>query len=151
MFTLAMFTIFASMKYHQVGSDSITLGFFRSPFLWGACEKEATNALNIQDKFIHGGEIAVYYADAQAMMKVVVNISLEDEYINNLKHMDIVAFVLLTEGHRFISHIQEHITSFCNYNRKWKNLAMINTSQQRVKEDYNLQFLALWFSKYWRA
>ena len=55
-FTLYMFTIFASMKWHYVGTYSLTLGFFGNPFIWGACAEEARNVLNLRDQLIHGGE-----------------------------------------------------------------------------------------------
>ena len=43
--TLAMITIFVSMKWRRLGTDSITSGFLRNPFLWGSCDEETTNAL----------------------------------------------------------------------------------------------------------
>ena len=60
----AMFTIFASMKWHRVGPDSLTLCFFGNPFLLGACYEEATNALNLWDQFIYGGGTAIFNANA---------------------------------------------------------------------------------------
>ena len=126
--TTAMFTIFASMKWHWVGPDSLTSGFFGNPFLWGACDEEATNALNLGAQFIHGGETAASDADTQALLKVVVNPPLEDESINNLKRMEVVAAVLLPAGHGFLNHLREHIMSFGHYDRKWKSLAMTNAS-----------------------
>ena len=53
--TPAMFAIFSSMKWHCAGPDFLTSGFFGNPFLWGACDEEATNNLNLQDQFIHRG------------------------------------------------------------------------------------------------
>ena len=150
MITPAMFTIFASMKCHHVGPESLTSGFFGNPFLCGACYKEATNALNLQAQFIHGGGVtAVSNADLQALLKVVVNPPLKEESIDNLKRMEINATVLLPEGHESISHIQDHIDSFENYERKWRNLAMTNGSWKGAKGSYHLQFLALRFSNYW--
>ena len=114
MITPEMFTIFASMKCHHVGPDSLTSGFFGNPFLCGACYKEATNALNLQAQFIHGGETAASDADAQELLKVIVNPPLEEESTDNLKRMEIVASALLPKVHRFLSQIREHITRFDN-------------------------------------
>ena len=65
--------------------------------------------------------------------------------------MEIINTVLLPNGHRFLFHIQEHIVCFYNYDQKWGNLTMNNASPQGAKETYHLQFMALQFSKYWRA
>ena len=65
--------------------------------------------------------------------------------------MEIVTFVVIPEGHGFLSHIREHINSFDNYKQKWIKLAMTNASQQVAKGAYHLQSLALRFSKYWPA
>ena len=54
--TPEMFTIFASIKCHHVVPDSLTSGFLGNLFLWGACNKEATNSLNHWAWFIHVGE-----------------------------------------------------------------------------------------------
>jgi hypothetical protein len=149
--TPAMFTIFASMKWHRVGPDSLTSGLFGNPFLWGACDEEATNALNLRAQFIHGGETAASDADAQALLKIVVNPPLEDESIDNFKRMEVAASVLLPAGHGFLIHLREHITSFTHYERKWRSLAMTNANLQGAKGALHLQFMALRFSKYWRA
>ena len=45
--TPAIFTTFTSMKWHRLGSDSITSGLLENPFLFGACDKEATNFLDL--------------------------------------------------------------------------------------------------------
>ena len=149
--TPEMFTIFFSMKWHCVGPDFLTSVLFRNTFLWVACDEEATNSLNLWDQFIHGGGVtAVSDANTQALLKVVANLLLKDESINNLKRMEIVTSVLLPEGHGFLSHIREHITCFDNYERKWRNLAMTNSSCQGAKGAYHLQLLALRLSKYWR-
>ena len=86
--------------------------------------------------------------NAQALLKVVVNLSLEDESIVNLKMMEIVATVLLPDGHGFLSYIREHITRLNNYDRKRRNLAMTNVIRKGAKGAYHLQFLALRLSKY---
>ena len=149
--TPAMFTIFASMKWHLVGPESLTLGFFRNPFLWGACDEEDTNALNLWAQFILGRETEVSGADAQSLLKVVVHPRLEEESINNLKRMMIVTSVLLTEGHKFLSHIRDHIAFFDNYKQNCRHLAMTNASRQGTKVTYHPHFLALRLSNYWRA
>ena len=143
-----MFTIFARMKWHRVGLDSLTSGFFGNPFLWEACYEEATNALNFWARFVHCGGTAVSNTNAQTLLKVVVNIPLEHESIFNLKRMEIFATVLLPDGHGFLSYIREHITCLNNYQRKRRNLVMTNVSRKGAKGAYHLQFLALRLSKY---
>ena len=53
--TPEIFTIFAIMKWHRVVPDSLASGFLGNPFLWWACNEEATNALGIWAQLIHGG------------------------------------------------------------------------------------------------
>ena len=45
--TPVIFTTFTRIKIkcHRLGSDSITSGFIGNPFLFGACDEEATNSL----------------------------------------------------------------------------------------------------------
>ena len=43
------------MKWHRMGTESLTSVLFRNLFLWGACDEEATNALNLRDQFTYGG------------------------------------------------------------------------------------------------
>ena len=147
----AMFTISSSMKWHRVGPESLTSGFFRNLFLWGVCNEGATNVFNLWAKFIHGGETSASNADDQAFLEVVVNLPLEDESIINLNRMEIVASVLLPKVHGFLNHIRDHTTSFNNYKKKWRNLEMTNASRQGAKGAYQIQFLDLQFSKDWRA
>ena len=82
-----------------------------------SCDKEATNAHNFRNQFIHRGKTTASDADANALLKVIVNPPLEDEAINKLKRMETVASLLLPEGHRFLSHIRKHTTRFDNYER----------------------------------
>ena len=149
--TPAIFSNFTSMKWQQLGPDSVTSGFLGNPFLFGACDEEATNSLNLRARFIHGGETAASDADAQALLKVVVNPPLEDESIDNLKRMEVVASVLLPAGHGFLTHLRDHIKIFSNYERKWKQLAMTDAARQGAKGVLHLYFMALRLSKYWRA
>ena len=149
--TPAIFSNFTSMKWHQLGPDSVTSGFLGNPYLFGACDEDATNSLNLRAQLIHGGETAASDADAQALLKVVVNPPLEDESIDNLKRMEVVASVLLPAGHGFLTHLRDHIKIFSGYNRKWKQLAMTNAAQQGAKGVIHIYFVALRLSKYWRA
>ena len=139
----AMFTIFSRMKWHRVGTDSLTSVFFGNPFLRGACDKEAKNALNLQARFIHGGKTEVSETDTQALLKLVVNPPLKDKSINNLKRMEIIATILISEGNEFFSHVRDHIARFNNYDQKWRNLAITNAIHQGAKGVYHLQILAL--------
>ena len=149
--TPAIFTIFVSMKWHRLTPDSLTSGFLGNPFLFGACDEEVTNALNLRAQFIHGGDTAASDADTQALLKIVVNPPLEDESIDNIKRMEVVASVLLPPGHGFLTHIREHIKGFDHCERKWRKLPMTNAALQGAKGAYHLQFEALRFSKCWKA
>ena len=149
--TPAIFTIFVSMKWHRLTPDSLTSGFLGNPFIFGACDEEVTNALNLRAQFIHGGDTAASDADTQALLKIVVNPPLEDESIDNIKRMEVVASVLLPPGHGFLTHIREHIKGFDHYERKWRTLPMTNAALQGAKGAYHLQFEALRFSKFWKA
>ena len=148
--TPAVFNLFTSMKWHRMGPDSLASGLFGNPFIWGACDEEATNALNLRARYVHGGETAASDADVQTLLRLVVKPPLEDESIDNLKRMEIVASVLLPEGHGFLTHLRQHIKRFSDYERQWRTLAITNASHQGAKGVYHLQFLALRFSKYWR-
>jgi hypothetical protein len=149
--TPAIFTVFVSMKWHRLTADSLTSGFLGNPFLFGACDEEVTNALNLRAQFIHGGDTAASDADAQVLLKIVVNPPLEDESIDNLKRMEVIASVLLPPGHEFLTHIREHIKGFDHYERRWRTLPMTNAALQGAKGAYHLQFEALRFSKFWKA
>ena len=81
----------------------------------------------------------------------MVNPLLEDERIDNLKRMEIVATFPLTEGHGLISHIREHTTCLTKYERKRRNLEIANAIWQGLNGAYHLQFFALRLSKYWQA
>ena len=94
------------------------------------------------------GKTGVSNADTPALLKGVMNPPLEEESIDNLKRMEIVTCILLPEGHGFLSLIQDHISRFDNYQRKWRNSAMTNARGQRAKGAYHPQFLALRFSRY---
>jgi hypothetical protein len=148
--TLPLFTIFTSMKWYRVGPSSLTSGFFGNPFLWGACHEEATTALNLRARLVHGGETAASDADVQALLKLAVNPPLEDESIDNFKRMEIVASVLLPEGHGFLTHLRDHIKGFTSFERKWSNHEMTNANLQGAKGVYHAQFMGLRFSKFWK-
>ena len=75
---------------------------------------------------------------------------MEDESVDNLKRMEVVASVLLPPGHGFLTHLREHIKRFTNFDSKWRKVAITNPAHQGAKGIYHLQFLALRFSKYWR-
>ena len=92
--TTAIFTIFVSMKWHRLTPDSLTSGFLENLFLFGACDKEATNTLNLRAQFIHGRDTAASDANTQALLKIVVNLPLEDKSIDNIKRTKVVASVL---------------------------------------------------------
>ena len=65
--------------------DSLTSDLSVNTFLWGSCDEEATNSLKLWAQFIHEGETAVSNADSQLMLKLVVNLPLEVEYIHKPK------------------------------------------------------------------
>ena len=149
--TPAIFTIFVSMKWHRLTPDSLTSGFLGNPFLFGACDEEATNALNLRAQFIHGGDTAASDSDTQALLKIVVNPPMEDESIDNIKRMEVVASILLPPGHVFLIHLRDHIQGFNQYEQNWRTLPMTNATLQGAKGAYHLQFEALRFSKYWKS
>ena len=148
--TPAMFANFISMKWHRAGPDSLASGFFGNPFLWGACDEEATTALNLRAQYLHGGDTAASDADTQALLKVVVNPPLEDESLDNLLRMEVVGTVLLPPDNGFLVELRKNIKSFENYERHWRNVRMTDPTRQGAKGAYHLQFWGLRWSVYWR-
>ena len=148
--TLPMFNLFSSMDWHRTSPSSLASGFFSNPFIWGACDEEARTALNLRARLVHGGDTAASDADVQAMLKLEINPPLEDESIDNFKRMEIVASVLLPEGHGFLVHLREHIRGFKNFERKWKALEMTNPNFQGAKGVFHAQFMGLRFDQYWK-
>lgn len=104
-----------------MGPTSLTLGFFGNPFLLVTCVEGGTNAINLRAQVLHRGETVASDAGTHALLKVVVNLPLEDKSIDNLKRMAVVASVVLPQGNGFLAHLQQHIISFGHYNLKWKN------------------------------
>ena len=53
--TPTIFSYFTGMKWHRVNADSLTSGFPGNLFLFGSCNEEALNALNLHMQYIGGG------------------------------------------------------------------------------------------------
>ena len=60
---------------------------------------------------------------------MVVNFPREDESMNNLKRVEIVANVILPAGHGFLTHLRAHIEGFEKYRRMGK-IMMSNLNKQ---------------------
>ena len=87
--TPALWESFKNLEWARIDEDSLLSGFLSNLFLWGASDEAQLKALNKRATMVRSGDTAVSDADAQEILKVKVNLPMENQSIDNLCRLDV--------------------------------------------------------------
>lgn len=144
-----VFTTFLSLMWERLDENSLTTGFLANLFLWGGTDEQQQRALNVRADMTQSGQTAVNDADAQEILKVKVNLPMENQSVDNLERLDVLCHVVLPMGHPFRTFVKEHLEHMKNFRSQWEHHETSEAKFKPAKGLLHCQWLSLRFDQYW--
>ena len=142
--------LFTSLSWHRENPDSLVTGFLGNLFLFGPTDAEHQAAFNTQASLALGGHAAASTQDAKEILKVEVNLPMENKSLDNVKRLNIVCEVLLPDEHPFRVFVHQHLERMVAFQSVWEKTETTNPTNRGAKGVFHCQWFSLRASQYWK-
>ena len=137
--TPGMMEAFQTGRWGRISATSLTSGLF-NPFLYGPSDEEAATAANFRAHAVQSGRATANLTTLSTILKVNVNLPLDDNAPDNLRRLKLVLTLLLPKLSTLLVWAQAFLVNVTDYSSKWRAHEMDDSSLQFHKGTVLLQY-----------